>query len=72
VYDIRPLAATHLREALEAATNGQGPKAIAALMAIDADSWVGLENRLNILGTNLAAVLATATAAGATDTPGRP
>lgn len=62
MYDIRPLAATHLREALEAASNGEGPKAIAALMAIDAGSWVGLENRLAVLGTDLATVLASATA----------
>jgi hypothetical protein len=61
VYDIRPLAATHLREALEAATNGQGPKAIAALMHIDGPSWVAIEDRLAVLGTDLASVLASAT-----------
>lgn len=64
MYDIRPLAATHLREALDAATRGNGPDAIAALMHIDADSWVGIQNRLAILGTDLGAVLANATAAG--------
>lgn len=66
MYDIRPLAATHLREALEAATDGRGPQAIAALMHIDADSWTGIENRLSALGTDLAAVLASATASEAT------
>lgn len=64
MYDIRPLAATHLREALQAAANGNGPDAVASLMHIDADSWVGIQNRLAILGTDLAAVLANATAAG--------
>jgi hypothetical protein len=62
VYDIRPLAATHLREALEAAAAGRGAQAVAALMAIDADSWVGLENRLSVLGTDLAKILRDATA----------
>lgn len=66
MYGIRPVAATHLREALEAAATGEGAKAIAALMHIDADSWTGIENRLAILGTDLAAVLANATAAGRT------
>lgn len=60
MYAIRPTAAVHLREALEAAANGQGAQAVAALMHIDADSWVGLENRLAALGTDLAAVLASA------------
>jgi hypothetical protein len=69
VFDIRPLAAAHLREALDAAATGQGAKAITALMQIDADSWVGIDNRLAALGTDLASVLASATAA---DTGGRP
>lgn len=66
MYDIRPTAAVHLREALEAATNGDGAKAIAALMHIDGPSWVGLENRLAVLGTDLATLLASATASGST------
>jgi hypothetical protein len=64
VYAIRPTAAVHFREALEAAATGEGPKAIAALMHIDADSWTGIENRLAVLGTDLAAVLAGATESG--------
>lgn len=62
MYDIRPTAAVHLREALEAATNGEGPKAIAALMHIDGPSWAAIEDRLAVLGTDLASVLASATA----------
>jgi hypothetical protein len=68
VFDIRPTAAVHLREALEAASNGQGAKAIAALMHIDGPSWVAIEDRLSVLGTDLATVLASATASnGAVD-----
>lgn len=63
MFDVRPLAATHLREALEAAAAGRGPAAVAALMRIDAGSWVGIENRLAACGTDLASVLGDATAA---------
>jgi hypothetical protein len=60
VYGIRPVAATHLREALEAATNGEGAKAIASLMHIDDGSWAAIQDRLASLGTDLATVLASA------------
>lgn len=64
MYDIRPTAAVHFREALEAAANGQGANAVAALMHIDGPSWAAIEDRLAGLGTNLATVLANATASG--------
>lgn len=58
--DIRPTAAVHFREALEAAAAGQGAHAVAALMHIDPGSWAAIQDRLAVLGTDLAAVLASA------------
>ncbi|MFD8080722.1 hypothetical protein ACFV4F_03370 [Kitasatospora sp. NPDC059722] len=55
---IRPLAAVHLREALTAAANGQGPAALAALMHIDPDSWTAIQQRAAVLGTGLTDLLA--------------
>ncbi|KIQ62912.1 hypothetical protein TR51_28920 [Kitasatospora griseola] len=63
---IRPLAATHLREALTAASNGQPADALAALMHIDNESWQAINHRLNSLGTNLLDALALATRTGGT------
>ncbi|MEU9075962.1 hypothetical protein [Kitasatospora sp. NPDC048538] len=54
---IRPLAAVHLREALTAAANGQGPAALAALMHIDPQSWTAIEQRAALLGTDLFTLL---------------
>ncbi|MEU1419528.1 hypothetical protein [Kitasatospora sp. NPDC005751] len=63
---IRPLAAVHLREALTAAANGQGPAAIAALLHIDHDSWTAIEQRTALLGTTVLDLLATAARTGGT------
>lgn len=58
--EIRPLAAVHLREALEAARKGDAPTAVAALMHIDAHSWQAIRARLAELGPDVAALIATA------------
>ncbi|MDH6705331.1 hypothetical protein P3T27_002041 [Kitasatospora sp. MAA19] len=63
-HTIRPLAATHLREALQAAADHQPTTALAALMHIDPDSWQAIEHRLAALGTDLLDVLAHATTGG--------
>ncbi|MFF4821228.1 hypothetical protein ACFY2K_42370 [Kitasatospora sp. NPDC001309] len=55
---IRPLAAVHLREALQAAANREPATALAALMHIDPQSWQAIEHRLAALGTDLLDVLA--------------
>ncbi|MFG2903949.1 hypothetical protein ACIQOW_07555 [Kitasatospora sp. NPDC091335] len=57
-HTIRPLAATHLREALQAAADREPATALAALMHIDPDSWQAIEHRLAALGTDLLDVLA--------------
>lgn len=62
--EIRPLAAVHLREALEAAANGQTPAAVAALMHIDAASWQAISARLAQLGPTVADLLTDAMAGG--------
>lgn len=56
--DVDLMAAVHLREALEAAERGDKPKAIGALMSIDAVSWEGIQNRLKMFGGSLPALLA--------------
>ncbi|MFF2749504.1 hypothetical protein ACFVVA_28680 [Kitasatospora sp. NPDC058048] len=63
---IRPLAAAHLREALQAAADREPATALAALMHIDPDSWQAIEQRLAALGTDLLDVLAHATSTGGT------
>ncbi|GAA4859686.1 hypothetical protein [Kitasatospora terrestris] len=63
---IRPLAATHFREALTATANGDPALALAALMHIDPESWAGIQHRLNQLGTDLLDVLAHTAATGGT------
>ncbi|MGC0317525.1 hypothetical protein [Kitasatospora acidiphila] len=66
VPGIRPMAAVHLREALEAAANGKPATALAALMHIDPHSWTAIETRLNGLGTDLLDALALANRTGGT------
>ncbi|MEY9845774.1 hypothetical protein ABH940_002852 [Streptacidiphilus sp. BW17] len=61
---IRPLAAAHLRDALNAATARDLPTALGALMAIDNESWQGITNRLAELGPAVTA-LVTETLGGA-------
>ncbi|RDG36478.1 MULTISPECIES: hypothetical protein [Streptomyces] len=62
------MAAAELRDALRALGEGRGPAAIASLMAIDADSWEAVEQRLAaIVGNDLRALLLSA-AGGTTDT----
>jgi hypothetical protein len=54
---VRPLAAALFRDALTAVQHGQVPEAAGALMAIDADSLRGIENRLQLLGSSVADLL---------------
>lgn len=63
---VRPLAAVHLREALQAAADGHAPAALAALMHIDPQSWQAIETRLNTLGTTVIDALAHAARTGGT------
>ncbi|MEU8512058.1 hypothetical protein AB0C76_10775 [Kitasatospora sp. NPDC048722] len=63
---IRPLAAVHLREALEAAANSEPAAALAALMHIDPDSWTAIQQRAHLLGTDVLDLLATAARTGGT------
>ncbi|WP_143064627.1 hypothetical protein [Streptomyces colonosanans] len=52
------MASGELRDALTAIEEGKGSTAIAALMAIDADSWRAIENRLAvIIGSDLRSLL---------------
>ncbi|MEU2722739.1 hypothetical protein [Streptomyces smyrnaeus] len=51
------MAAGELRDALTAAQHGDRPAALAALMAIDADSWQAISDRLNALGGSLPELL---------------
>ncbi|MER8186509.1 hypothetical protein [Kitasatospora sp. NPDC094015] len=57
---IRPLAAVHLRDAMTATANHDGPAALAALMHIDPDSWHAINHRLAQLGTDILTALTTA------------
>lgn len=61
---IRPLAAVHLREALQAAADHRPAAALAALMHIDPQSWQAIEARLGLLGTDILEALAIATRTG--------
>ena len=61
---IRPLAATHFREALQAAADHRPAEALAALMHIDPASWEAIEQRLNVLGADVVDALSLATAGG--------
>jgi hypothetical protein len=54
---VRPLAASLFRDALTAARHGRGIEAAGALMAIDTDSWHGIQNRLQLLGSSVADLL---------------
>jgi len=56
---IRPLAAAHFRDALTATQAGDTATAVGALLAIDAESWQGITDRLNALGGTVAQLLAT-------------
>ncbi|MBC2877856.1 MULTISPECIES: hypothetical protein [Streptomyces] len=59
------MAAAELRDVLSALERGKGPVAIAALMAIDPESWQAIEHRLAAVGGDLRALL---DAAGEGDT----
>jgi hypothetical protein len=50
-------AAGELRDALTALQRGNAPVAVAALMAIDADSWAAMEARLASVGGDLRELL---------------
>ncbi|MGI5348801.1 hypothetical protein ACQEU8_11480 [Streptomyces sp. CA-250714] len=52
------MAAGELRDALTAAQRGNRSAAVASLMAIDADSWQAISDRLNALGGSLPELLA--------------
>ena len=56
---IRPLAAAHFRDALTATRAGDTPAAVGALLAIDAESWQAITNRLNTLGGTIAELITT-------------
>ncbi|MGY1437150.1 hypothetical protein [Streptomyces reniochalinae] len=51
------MAAGELRDALAAIERGDRPAAVAALMAIDPDSWQAIEHRLAALGGSVSALL---------------
>jgi hypothetical protein len=51
------MALGDLRDALTALELGQGPTAITALMAIDAESWQAVEHRLAAVGGDLRQLL---------------
>ena len=52
------MASGELRDALTAIEEGKGPAAVAALMAIDAESWRAIEHRLvAIVGSDLRTLL---------------
>jgi hypothetical protein len=51
------MAAGELRDVLTALELGQGPTAIAGLMAIDPASWQAIEQRLTALGGDLRQLL---------------
>ncbi|MFE7131921.1 hypothetical protein ACFVIM_13760 [Streptomyces sp. NPDC057638] len=59
------MASAELRDALTAIEEGKTPAAIAALMAIDAESWQAIEQRLTALvGNDLRSVLLAAAEVG--------
>lgn len=52
------MASGELRDALTAIEEGKGPAAVAALMAIDAESWHAIEHRLAaVIGGDLRSLL---------------
>jgi len=52
------MASGELRDALTAIEEGKGPAAVAALMAIDPESWRAIEHRLAaVVGNDLRALL---------------
>ncbi|UFQ16878.1 MULTISPECIES: hypothetical protein [Streptomyces] len=52
------MASGELRDALTAIEEGKGATAIAALMAIDAESWRAIEHRLvTVIGSDLRELL---------------
>ncbi|MEW2518764.1 hypothetical protein [Actinacidiphila alni] len=51
------MAVGELRDVLTALELGQGPTAVAGLVAIDAESWQAIEQRLAAVGGDLRAVL---------------
>lgn len=56
------MAVSELRDVLTALELGQGPAAVAGLMAIDAASWKAMEQRLAAVGGDLRTVLLAASA----------
>jgi hypothetical protein len=61
---IRPLAVTHLREAVLAARAGDAAMAVCALMAIDPESWDGIRERLGEMGMSAGQVMSDALGGG--------
>ncbi|MEU7061627.1 hypothetical protein [Streptomyces sp. NPDC046197] len=53
------MAAGEVRAALEAATRGDAPATVHALLSIDPASWQAIEHRLTVLGTTLPDLIAT-------------
>jgi hypothetical protein len=51
------MAVGELRDVLTALELGRGPTAVAGLMAIDAESWQAIEQRLAAVGGDLRTVL---------------
>ncbi|MBD0736186.1 hypothetical protein [Streptomyces sp. CBMA29] len=51
------MAISELRDVLTALELGQGPTAVAGLMAIDPESWQAIEQRLAAVGGDLRTVL---------------
>lgn len=52
------MASGELRDALTAIEEGKGPTAVAALMAIDSESWQAIEHRLvAVVGNDLRELL---------------
>ncbi|MFJ9479994.1 hypothetical protein ACIRRI_34155 [Streptomyces mirabilis] len=52
------MASGELRDALTAIEEGKGPAAVAALMAIDPESWQAIEHRIAaIVGSDLRTLL---------------
>ncbi|WP_165985025.1 hypothetical protein [Streptomyces sp. YIM 98790] len=57
-HRISLMAAGELRDALTAHRRGDAAAAAAALMAIDAESWQAIQQRMSALGGDLPALLA--------------
>jgi hypothetical protein len=64
------MASGELRDALTAVEEGKGATAIAALMAIDSESWQAIEHRLAaVIGSDLRSLLLGAAERGTEQMP---